>query len=194
MADRLKALGKAYEIHYAGQSAQTMALLQRLQKDHAGALHLYVRQAGTPRMHLPSITAGADAQTRIYACGPERLIDELEALAEHWPPGILRFEHFHAADPALDPSQEHSFTVHLQDSGLELTVPANQTLLQTLQAAGFDIPCDCGEGLCGTCEVSVLQGEPDHRDKVLTRAERAANTKLMACCSRAKGQRLVLAL
>jgi hypothetical protein len=34
----------------------------------------------------------------------------------------------------------------------------------------------------------------DHRDKVLTRAERAANQRMLACCSRAKGARVVLAL
>jgi len=56
------------------------------------------------------------------------------------------------------------------------------------------VPCDCGEGLCGTCEVAVVSGEVDHRDKVLTKAERAANTRLLACCSRAAGQKVVLAL
>lgn len=58
----------------------------------------------------------------------------------------------------------------------------------------MDVPCDCGEGLCGTCEVAVVSGEVDHHDKVLTKAERAANTRLLACCSRAVGQKVVLAL
>jgi len=34
----------------------------------------------------------------------------------------------------------------------------------------------------------------DHRDKVLTKAERAARQRMMACCSRAAGQKIVLAL
>ncbi|MBP6781375.1 MAG: 2Fe-2S iron-sulfur cluster binding domain-containing protein, partial [Ottowia sp.] len=50
------------------------------------------------------------------------------------------------------------------------------------------------EGLCGSCEVRVLGGAVDHRDVVLTRAERDAQDRMMVCCSRAAGQRLVLAL
>jgi hypothetical protein len=40
----------------------------------------------------------------------------------------------------------------------------------------------------------VLEGEVDHRDAVLSRSERAQHRKMMACCSRALGPRLVLAL
>ncbi|CCJ54992.1 hypothetical protein AZ18_0607 [Bordetella bronchiseptica D993] len=42
----------------------------------------------------------------------------------------------------------------------------------------------------------LLDGEIDHRDVVLTRAEREANGKMMSCCSRAagKGRRIVLEL
>ncbi|MBN9116677.1 MAG: 2Fe-2S iron-sulfur cluster binding domain-containing protein, partial [Pandoraea sp.] len=58
----------------------------------------------------------------------------------------------------------------------------------------IDVQSDCEEGLCGSCEVQVLEGDVDHRDVVLTRAERDANTKMMSCCSRACGKSLVLAL
>jgi ferredoxin len=73
-------------------------------------------------------------------------------------------------------------------------VAAHQTLLQALQAAGHDVPCDCGEGLCGTCEVAIVSGHADHRDQVLSKAERAAQTRMMACCSRAVGDKIVLGL
>ena len=65
---------------------------------------------------------------------------------------------------------------------------------QGVREVGVNVGGDCGEGLCGTCEVAVVSGEVDHRDKVLTKAERAANTRLLACCSRAAGQKVVLAL
>ena len=123
-----------------------------------------------------------------------RLIDALETLAETWPEGVLRFEHFSAEAAALDPRREHGFEAVLRDSGLSVSVAADQTLLQALQAAGVDVPCDCNEGLCGTCEVNIVDGEADHRDKVLSKAERQAHTRMMACCSRARGQKIVLAL
>ncbi len=82
----------------------------------------------------------------------------------------------------------------MQDSQVQIEVRADQTLLQALQAAGVDLPCDCGEGLCGACEVTVVQGEIDHRDSVLGPSERAAHQRMMACCSRAAGRKIVLAL
>jgi len=95
---------------------------------------------------------------------------------------------------ALDPAKEHGFEVELRDSGLIVQVRNDQTLLDALRSANIDVQCDCREGLCGSCEVPVLDGEVDHRDRVLTRSERAACTKMMSCCSRALGSKLVLGL
>lgn len=76
-----------------------------------------------------------------------------------------------------------------------MEVPAGQTLLSALRGANIDVQSDCEEGLCGSCEVRVLAGQVDHRDVVLTRSEREANQRMMACCSRAcGGGRLVLEL
>jgi ferredoxin len=170
-----------------------MAFLERLTRDHAGHLAVYVKDEGH-RMTLPALLGGIDAGTRVYACGPDRLIDELETLSASWPEGTLHFEHFHAAGRALDPANEHAFVAELKDSDLRVEVAADQALLQALQAAGIDVPSDCGEGLCGTCEVGIVEGAADHRDKVLSKAERAAQNRMMACCSRAAGTRIVLAL
>lgn len=38
----------------------------------------------------------------------------------------------------------------------------------------------------------MLEGEPDHRDAVLSAEERAANCSMCLCVSRAKSERLVL--
>jgi ferredoxin-NADP reductase len=193
MADRLKALGKPYAFHYAGRTRAHMALLARAQRDHADHLRLHVSAEGQ-RMQLDTLLSTVEAGTRVYACGPDRLIDALESLSEQWPAGVLHFEHFSAAGSGLDPSKEHAFIAELKDSNLSVTVGADQTLLQALQAAGFDVPCDCGEGLCGTCEVNLVGGEADHRDKVLTKTERQAHRRMMACCSRASGDKIILAL
>ncbi len=170
-----------------------MGLLSRLQRDHMHACELYVSDEGR-RMDLKSILGALGVDVQVYACGPGRLIDALENIAAEWPEGRRRYEHFSSAGGALDPSKEHRFSVRLADSGIELTVAADQSLLETLQTAGIDIPCDCGEGLCGTCEVAVIDGDIDHRDKVLSKSERAENRRMMACCSRARGDKITLAL
>jgi ferredoxin len=52
----------------------------------------------------------------------------------------------------------------------------------------------CEEGYCGTCEVRVLDGVPDHRDVVLPGEEHDSNKTMMVCVSRSRSPRLVLDL
>jgi cytochrome P450/ferredoxin-NADP reductase len=197
LADRLRALGRSYALHYAGQARERMALLCRLEHDHGPALTLYVKEEGQ-RMNLAALLSGMDAHARVYACGPQRMTDALEALASGWPEGVLRLERFQSGDAAHmqthTQTQTKAFEAELQDSQVRVQVRADQSLLQALQAAGLDVPRDCGEGLCGACEVAVVAGTIDHRDKVLSKAERAAQQRMLACCSRAAGDRIVLAL
>jgi ferredoxin len=75
-----------------------------------------------------------------------------------------------------------------------LDVRADQTLLEVLNGAGIDINCDCREGLCGSCEAEVIDGDVDHRDRVLSRPERETGKRMMTCCSRASGGKITLAL
>ncbi|MDW5376176.1 cytochrome P450/oxidoreductase [Halomonas sp. HP20-15] len=191
MADRLKRLGKDYVIHYCGRSRATMPLLERLARDHGARLQLYPGDEGR-RIELSTILADR-GQAQVYACGPERLLDALAASAGD-ASECIHVEHFSASGAALVPSQEHAFEVVLGDSELNVPVAADQTVLQALRGVGVDVPSDCEEGLCGTCEVAVLDGEVDHRDKVLTAQERAANRRMMTCCSRARGGKLVLGI
>ena len=55
------------------------------------------------------------------------------------------------------------------------------------------IPSGCEQGICGACRTVVLAGEPDHRDELLSSAERAAGAMLISV-SRARSERLTLDL
>ena len=79
-------------------------------------------------------------------------------------------------------------------SGVTTTVPDGTTVLEAVRAAGVDVLTSCEEGICGTCETTVLDGEPDHRDHLLTDEEQAAGETMMICVSRCRGPRLVLDL
>lgn len=195
MARRAKALGIDYLLRYCGRSRRSMAFARELEALHGERLMLHPADEGR-RMDLDTILATPDRETLVYACGPERLLAALaETCARHgWPEDALHVEHFHASHGALDPANEHAFEVELKDSGITVPVRADQTVLQALRAANIDVQSDCEEGLCGTCEVRVLAGEVDHRDVVLTRAERQAGDRMMSCCSRACGSKLVLDL
>ncbi|MEM5330615.1 cytochrome P450/oxidoreductase [Paraburkholderia sp. JHI2823] len=191
MARRARELGIDYELHYSGRSRKTMAFVDELAQLHGDRLHLHVSDEGA-RNDFAALRV--DEHTRVYACGPARMLEALEACSEAWPEDSLRVEHFAASGGKLDPSQERAFQVELKDSGLVLDVAADQTVLDALRRANIDVQSDCEEGLCGSCEVRVLAGEIEHRDVVLTRAERETQTRMMTCCSRAKSGRLILEL
>lgn len=195
MAARAKALGIPYEIHYSARQRKRMALLESLQALHGERLHVYAGEEGR-RADYGTLLAAVRPGAQIYACGPQRMLDGLEQASRHWPEDSLRVEHFSTTLGALDPSKEYGFEVELRESGITLQVRSDQTLLDALRGANIDIESDCREGLCGSCEVPVLAGDVDHRDMVLTRSERAACTKMMSCCSRArtKDARIVLGL
>ena len=193
MALRAKALSLDYEIHYSGRSRKTMALLERLHTLHGERLRVYADDEGN-RNNLQALLADPRNGTQVYACGPAGMLAALEASCASWPPDALRTEHFVSTAGPLDADKEHAFEVHLKDSGVVITVAADQTLLSALRAANIDVQSDCEEGLCGSCEVRVLEGKVDHRDVVLTRAERETHSKMMTCCSRACDKRLVLEL
>ncbi len=192
IADRLKALGKEYAIHYAVRSKVAAAFTDRLHRDHAEHLNLYNRAMGG-RLDLAALIAASPADEQIYACGPERMLTALAGLMESRAER-LHVEHFSSTATTRDAADENPFDVYLKDSDLTVHVPTDQTLLHALRSAGLDVPSDCEEGLCGTCEVAVTHGAIDHRDMVLTTGERAANDRMMACCSRAYGRTLTLEL
>ena len=91
-------------------------------------------------------------------------------------------------------ADEHAVEVVLAESGRTVMVGPETSILAALLEDGVDVLHDCTEGICGSCETKVIEGEVDHRDYVLTDREKAANDCMMVCVSRACGKRLVLGL
>ena len=157
-----------------------------------GEVSVHASTEGT-RLDVAARLKDIPPETLLYCCGPETLMLAVEEATAHWPENSVRFEWF---TPRSRPEGEAggSFEVECARTGITLTVPPDRSVLQVLNDAGLDIPCSCEQGICGTCEVPILEGEAEHRDSILSNAERAANTIMMSCVSRAKSARLVLDL
>jgi ferredoxin len=73
-------------------------------------------------------------------------------------------------------------------------VPTDVSVADALRRAGAPLLTSCGQGVCGTCETTVIEGTPDHRDSLLDDAERESNACFFPCVSRSISDRLVLDL
>lgn len=196
MARQAKQQGRNYTIHYSAGTRESMAFAHQLAQQHGNHLKLYVSAEGH-RNDLAALAAQLDPSVQIYACGPNRMLSGLQhAVAQAGlPEEMLHIEHFSNDMPTLDPAKETAFQVELKNSGLLLTVPNDRTLLDVLRAKNIDVQSDCEEGLCGACEVGVIHGDIDHRDSIMSPAEKRENRRIMTCCSRARnGNKLVLDL
>jgi ferredoxin len=137
-------------------------------------------------VNLDEVLAGFKGQ--VYACGPEPL---LNALIERVPSDRLHFERFVAVDRSEE-AVAREFTVSLQRSHKTFTVATDETLLDALAAQGSPLISSCGEGVCGTCEVRVLRGTPQHLDSVMSDEDKDSLGVMYPCVSRAVSQELVL--
>lgn len=192
MIYELEAAGAEWELHYGGRSRASMAFLDELApfgprvrlwpQDEVGLIDLDVA-LGEPR-----------PGTHIYTCGPEPLLAAVERrCGADWPPGSLHLERF-APRQVDKPDEEQALEVELRRSGRTLTVRPDQSIFDAVRGAGVSVLGSCLEGICGTCETQVLDGEVDHRDSVLDDEERAAGDYMMICVSRGRSERLVLDL
>lgn len=142
-------------------------------------------------LDLSRLLRSVDRATVVYCCGPEGLLAAVEAQCDAR--GIeLRLERF--APRPLGAVIDRPVELTLADSGITLTVPPEQTILDAVQQAGVFVLSNCEEGTCGTCITNVLDGVPEHRDSYLSDEEQASNDVMMICVSRAKSARLTLDL
>jgi phthalate 4,5-dioxygenase reductase subunit len=124
----------------------------------------------------------------IYCCGPRALMDSVRDMSGHWPFGAVHFESFGV--DAETRRHDSAFDVELARSGRTIHVAANQSILEALRAARIQVRSSCEAGSCGSCRTGLLAGDVEHRDFVLSEAERGAS--IMVCCSRARTGSLVL--
>ncbi len=84
------------------------------------------------------------------------------------------------------------FFIKIASTGDAFGVPPEKSILNVLHENGYAVESSCTSGLCGTCRVRYLEGEPDHRDLILSQSEKTEY--LTTCISRCKGGEIVLDL
>jgi ferredoxin-NADP reductase len=193
MIEEAEAVGADWQLVYGGRSRATMAFLPALEQ-YGDKVVLLPRDEVelTLSKRVDDLLGTALPDTLVYACGPEALLEAVEAACKGWPEGALHLERF--AGKELDESQDTEFEVVLARSGQTLMVPPGKSIFHAVEELGIPVLGSCHEGVCGTCETVVLEGDVDHRDVVLSESEKASNETMMVCVSRCRGTRLVIDL
>ncbi|WP_308817195.1 PDR/VanB family oxidoreductase [Pseudonocardia alni] len=194
MITEAERMGAEWRLLYGGRTRASMAYADDLMARYQSRVTLHP-QDEFGLLDLETALHSPEPGTLVYCCGPEPLLAAVESACERWPTGSLHVERFSARSEDLaERPDDATIEVEFRDSGITLQVPPGTTILEAAPTAGLPVDSSCHEGICGTCETAVLEGVPDHRDAVLTAAERESGSTMMICCSRARGPRLVLDL
>jgi ferredoxin-NADP reductase len=194
MARQVAVQGQSWSFLYGGRTRSSMAFVEEIESLPGGAVHLVPQdEAGLP--DLAAAFSGLPADAAVYCCGPNPMIEAVRSAGSAVRPGIpVRLEHFGAVVTGRSARPETSFEVTLAKTRATVSVPAGTSILDAVRTVCPDVMSSCEEGICSACETEVLEGVPDHRDSVLTPAERATNQYMMICVSRALSAHLVLDL
>jgi ferredoxin-NADP reductase len=188
MIRQLDREGRSWKLLYGGRSRKSMAYLDEMGQYGERVDIRPFDEHG--HLDLEAALTQCSADTVVYCCGPEGLIAAVEALSASRPSGTLHVERFAAPDRD-DEDDLEAFELVLAKSGRRLTVPADCSALDVLDAAGIALPNACRDGVCGSCETRVLSGIPLHRDAL---ADDNCTDLIYPCVSRAQSAELVLDL
>jgi vanillate O-demethylase ferredoxin subunit len=197
MARRLSALRRPWTFYYCARSPQRAAFLGELHMLPGTIVPVFDGIPGGERIDLSAVVREALPCTHFYCCGPSSLMEAFEQAASSLPLQQVHVEWFKArplTSKATQPASDAAFEIRLAKTNICLEVPADKSVLDVLIEAGISIQHSCCDGLCGTCETRVLEGQPDHRDSVLLGDDAKCTDRMMVCVSRSVGSHLTLDL
>jgi ferredoxin-NADP reductase len=190
MVERAIEAGADVRLAFGGPSELLAAFEDRLPRSRTIDVQLFDAAHGP--VPLERVLEDVDAATEVYCCGPPGMIRATQELARRSRVISLHVEQFTA--PTTEGVANKAVTVELVRSGLEIVVPPDQTLLDAVLSSNVFLTSSCREGTCGSCEVAVIAGQPDHRDAVTDPDDPDRDLSMMLCVSRARSERLVLDL
>lgn len=183
--------GASFEVHYAARTKEDHIYKERIQTLAGRKAYFYHSEGiGKRRLDLKDICTRLELGTHLYACGPTRFYETLNALVkeEVIPADALHHEHF-----GVQREQNKTETMaELSKSGRNVLIQKNQAIIDALTQSGISVTYDCMRGECGMCAVSYWGGEVEHRDYCLS--DEARNHRVCLCVSKFKSDKIVLGI
>ncbi|MER8031638.1 2Fe-2S iron-sulfur cluster-binding protein [Streptomyces bauhiniae] len=172
-----------------GDEFPFLARVRSLAKEQNGTV-VTVDTAVRGRPDWATIVAAFPAGSTIGVCGPAGMVTEVRAAVQRAPEPLHLITDGSA--PGDVAGMPESVQVECVRTGVTFEAVQRQPLLDALNRNGVAVPSSCRQGICGTCEIEVRDGQVDHRDEVLTDEEKAESSYMLPCVSKSMGRRLVL--
>jgi ferredoxin-NADP reductase len=196
MVAELKRRRADFRLYYCARSPERTAFREELDLLAALGRVVFHYDGGDPArgLDIAGLLREPQPGTHLYYCGPAGMMAAAAAASAHWPAGTVHCEYFKGpgAAPPARLAEDRPFVVRLARSGGEYEVPAGETILDVLRLQGIETRSSCELGYCGACLTRYIAGEADHRDPIL--GDKARETHLLICCSRARSDVLELDL
>ncbi|MGI9356164.1 MAG: 2Fe-2S iron-sulfur cluster-binding protein, partial [Rhizobiaceae bacterium] len=182
-AHRLHALDKPFELHYSASRRDSAGFRDDLASfAWADRVFYHFSDQGT-RADFPAVLGSYNDGIQVYICGSGRYMEAVieTATAQGFPEEALHLEYFSV--PEVPDYINNEFTLRLARTGKDLIVPADRSATDILAENGFPVDIKCSDGICGVCKCSLLSGDVEHRDFVLSKKQRERS--IILCQSRA---------
>lgn len=177
---------RKWKLFYLGKNKKRMAFADQLAKQYPENVQIVTSSSRAKTFSLESELNATTAQ--VYCCGPESLMEDLTRFV---PSEQLHLERFTAlqrtSDVPLKPVE-----VTCRKSHKTFTVPEEKSILDVMEENSIPVLGSCRKGVCGSCEVRVVEGKPVHLDSVMDDAEKDKMGVMYPCVSRCSTDTLVL--
>jgi ferredoxin len=174
-----------WHLLYLGKNKDGMAFADEVSAEYGKRVTIHESNTAG-RFDLTGLLESTNAD--VYCCGPETLMSEVEQRVDRTRAHVERF------NPVLREIEGGAkpFVVRLASTGRKVNVAADVSIAVALTKAGVPIDTSCGKGVCGTCEIRIIDGKPIHLDSVMPDADKDKLGVMYPCVSRAEGAEITL--
>ena len=193
MADYCQEHNLPFKLYYCARHPDSTAFTALLADRLGDDIHIHFDEGDRSKsIDLVGIF-NAHKGAQFYCCGPRGLMGAMESMADDKGEPLI-IEDFNPASSSKNDTSNNSegFDVVIASQDLTVRVEQGQSILDALGTINIEVERSCEAGVCGTCVVGYLEGEPVHNDVVLMPDEQ--DSRVALCVAGCRSSKLVLDL
>ena len=193
MADYCQEHNLPFKLYYCARHPDSTAFTTLLADRLGDDIHIHFDEGDRSKSIDLVEIFNAHKGAQFYCCGPRGLMGAMESMADDKGEPLI-IEDFNPASSSKKDTSNNSegFDVVIASQDLTVRVEQGQSILDALGTINIEVERSCEAGVCGTCVVGYLEGEPVHNDVVLMPDEQ--DSRVALCVAGCRSSKLVLDL